>query len=101
MHASVFEYKRQFILYLVINVTCYANSSGSGSFERLSALAIPMDYLDKVFIGQLHSDHFGDLGDFWVGGVISNRRRPLRVWGPSGSNSEYGTKYAVQKMQES
>lgn len=73
---------------------------GSGSFERLSALAIPFDYLDKVFIGHLHSDHFGDLGDLWVGGVISNRQRPLRVWGPSGSKPEYGTKYAVEKMQE-
>lgn len=73
---------------------------GSGSFERLSALAIPMDFLDKVFIGHLHSDHFGDLGDLWVGGVISNRQRPLRIWGPSGSKPEYGTKYAVDKMQE-
>ena len=73
---------------------------GSGSFERLSALSIPMDYLDKVFIGHLHSDHFGDLGDLWVGGVISNRQRPLQIWGPSGSKPEYGTKYAVEKMQE-
>ena len=73
---------------------------GSGSFERLSALSIPMDYLDKVFIGHLHSDHFGDLGDLWVGGVISNRQRPLRIWGPSGSKPEYGTKYAVERMQE-
>lgn len=73
---------------------------GSGSFERLSALAIPMDYLDKVFVGHLHSDHFGDLGDLWVGGVISNRQRPLRIWGPSGSKPEYGTKYAVEKLQE-
>ena len=73
---------------------------GSGSVERLSALAIPFDYLDKVFLGHLHSDHFGDLGDLWVGGVISNRQRPLRVWGPSGAKPEYGTKYALQKMQE-
>ena len=73
---------------------------GSGSFERLSALSIPMDYLDKVFIGHLHSDHFGDLGDLWVGGVISNRQRPLRIWGPSGSKPEYGTRYAVERMQE-
>lgn len=73
---------------------------GSGSFERLSALSIPFDYLDKVFIGHLHSDHFGDLGNLWVGGVISNRQRPLRIWGPSGSKPEYGTKYAVEKMQE-
>ena len=55
---------------------------------------------DRVFIGHLHSDHFGDLGDLWVGGVISNRQRPLRVWGPSGSKPEYGTKYAVDRMQE-
>lgn len=73
---------------------------GSGSFERLSALSIPFDYLDKVFIGHLHSDHFGDLGDLWVGGVISNRQRPLRIWGPSGTKPEYGTAYAVEKMQE-
>jgi ribonuclease Z len=59
-----------------------------------------MDYLDKVFIGHLHSDHFGDLGDLWVGGVISNRQRPLRVWGPSGAEEKYGTKYAVERMQE-
>ncbi len=73
---------------------------GSGSAERLSALAIPYDYLDKVFIGHLHADHFGDLGALWVGGVVSNRQRPLRVWGPSGSKPEYGTKYALEKMQE-
>ena len=73
---------------------------GSGSFERLSALYIPMDFLDKVFIGHLHSDHFGDLGDLWIGGVIGNRQRSLKVWGPSGSQPKYGTKYAVEKMQE-
>jgi ribonuclease Z len=73
---------------------------GSGSFERLSALAIPFDYLDKVFIGHLHSDHFGDLGDLWVGGVISNRQVPLRVWGPNGAKPEYGTAYAVEHMEK-
>jgi ribonuclease Z len=64
---------------------------GSGSAERISAMKIPYDYLDKVFIGHLHSDHFGDLGDLWIGGVIGNRQRPLRVWGPSGAKPEYGT----------
>jgi len=73
---------------------------GSGSAERLSGLAIPYDYLDKVFIGHLHSDHFGDLGDLWVGGVISNRQVPLRVWGPSGSKKEWGTAYALEHMQK-
>lgn len=73
---------------------------GSGSAERISALKIPYDYLDKVFIGHLHSDHFGALGDLWIGGVIGNRIKPLRVWGPSGAKPELGTKYALQHMEE-
>ena len=73
---------------------------GSGSAERISALKIPYDYLDKVFIGHLHSDHFGDLGDLWIGGVIGNRIKPLRIWGPSGSKPELGTKSAVGHMEK-
>jgi ribonuclease Z len=73
---------------------------GSGSTERISALKIPYDYLDKVFIGHLHSDHFGDLGDLWIGGVIGNRIKPLRVWGPSGHKPEFGTKYALEHMEK-
>ena len=73
---------------------------GTGSAERLSALKIPYDYLDKVFIGHLHADHMGDLDALWVGGVISNRQRPLRVWGPSGSEDRLGTRHAVEHMQE-
>jgi len=73
---------------------------GSGSAERLSAMKIPYDYLDKVFIGHLHSDHFGALGDLWIGGVIGNRLKPLRVWGPSGDKPELGTKYALEHMEK-
>lgn len=74
--------------------------AGLGCAERLSALNIPYDYLDKVFIGHLHADHIGDLDAIWIGGVISNRQRPLRVWGPSGSKDELGTKYMVDHMQK-
>ncbi len=73
---------------------------GTGSGERLSAMKIPYDYLDKVFIGHLHADHFGDLDALWVGGVLANRQRPLRVWGPSGSEERLGTKHAVKHMEE-
>jgi hypothetical protein len=65
---------------------------GLGSAERISAMKIPYDYLDKVFIGHLHADHIGDLDALWIGGVISNRQRPLRIWGPSGDKKELGTK---------
>ena len=73
---------------------------GTASGDRLSAMKIPYDYLDKVFIGHLHADHFGDLDALWVGGVLANRQRPLRVWGPSGSEERLGTKHAVEHMKE-
>jgi ribonuclease Z len=73
---------------------------GTGSAERISAMKIPYDYLDKIFIGHLHADHFGDLDAMWVGGVLANRQRPLRVWGPSGSEERLGIKHAVKHMEE-
>ena len=71
---------------------------GAGSHERIAAQKIPYDYIDKVFIGHLHVDHFGDLGSFWLGGTTMNRLTPLRIWGPSGSKEELGTKYMVDHM---
>jgi ribonuclease Z len=73
---------------------------GAGAAERLSSLQIPYDYLDKVFIGHLHADHFGSLGELFIGGALMGRQKPLRVWGPSGRTPELGTAYAVQKLKE-
>jgi ribonuclease Z len=73
---------------------------GSGSAERLSSLQIPYDYLDKIFIGHLHADHFGSLGEMFIGGALMGRQKPLRVWGPNGRSPELGTAYAIQKLKE-
>jgi ribonuclease Z len=73
---------------------------GTGSAERLSAMKIPYDYLDKVFLGHLHSDHFGDMDALWVGGVVGNRVNKMRVWGPRGHKPEYGTAYAIEHMEK-
>ncbi len=73
---------------------------GYGSVQRLSAMKIPMDYLDKVFIGHLHMDHMGDLDALWIGGVKMNRTFPLRVWGPSGATPEMGTKHAIEGLRQ-
>ena len=73
---------------------------GTGSAERLSSLQIPYDYLDKIFIGHLHADHFGSLGELFIGGALMGRQKPLRVWGPNGRSPELGTAYAIQKMKE-
>ncbi|MHC4350603.1 MAG: hypothetical protein ACYS15_19040, partial [Planctomycetota bacterium] len=72
---------------------------GQGSVSRIAAMKIPMDYLDKVFIGHLHMDHFGDLGALWIGGVKMNRTYPLRVWGPTGPAPEFGTEYAIDGLR--
>jgi ribonuclease Z len=73
---------------------------GTGSAERISSLQISYDYLDKIFIGHLHADHFGSLAEMFIGGALMGRQIPLRVWGPSGRTPELGTAYAVQKMKE-
>jgi ribonuclease Z len=73
---------------------------GTGSAERLSALQIPYDYLNKVFLGHLHADHMGDLPALWVGGTISNRTVPLEIWGPTGSEPQYGTKHAIDGLKQ-
>jgi ribonuclease Z len=73
---------------------------GSGSAERISALQIPYDFLDKVFIGHLHGDHFGDIGALFVGGGLGGRHGPLRIWGPSGSTPELGTAVAIEHMEK-
>ena len=69
---------------------------GTGSMVNIAALMIPYDFLDKVFITHLHTDHWGDLGTLWAGGWTAGRTGPLKVWGPSGATPEMGTAYAIE-----
>jgi ribonuclease Z len=69
---------------------------GSGSMVNVAALMIPYDFLNKVFLTHLHTDHWGDLATLWAGGWTAGRTGPLKVWGPSGATPEMGTKYAVE-----
>ena len=69
---------------------------GTHSMGNTASLMIPYDYLDKVFLSHLHTDHWGDLATLWAGGWTAGRTQPLRVWGPSGKTPEMGTKYAVE-----
>ena len=73
---------------------------GTGSAERISAMQIPYNFLDKVFLSHLHTDHFGDLDALFVGGALAGRQKPLRVGGPSGATPERGTKYAVEHLRK-
>ncbi|MGI9571543.1 MAG: guanitoxin biosynthesis MBL fold metallo-hydrolase GntH [Desulfobulbia bacterium] len=75
---------------------------GNGSFERIHALGIPLDYLDKVFITHPHMDHMADLATFYMTGPQNNRSVPLRVWGPGGGGMrpEWGMKTAMAHMEK-
>ena len=71
---------------------------GSGSHANIQALMIPSDFLTKVFLTHLHTDHWGDLASLWAGGWTAGRTRPLEVWGPSGAREDMGTKYGVEHL---
>ena len=68
---------------------------GSGSMANLAALMIPYQYLDKVFLTHLHTDHMGDIDSLWAGGWTAGRPNELKVWGPSGMTPEMGTQYSM------
>ncbi|MEJ2137423.1 MAG: guanitoxin biosynthesis MBL fold metallo-hydrolase GntH [Desulfofustis sp.] len=73
---------------------------GSGSMRNINSLMIPAEYLTKVIISHLHTDHFGDLASLWAGGWTAGRPVPLEVWGPSGQTPEMGTKYALEHFMK-
>ena len=71
---------------------------GSGSMRNVMALNIPADFLTRIFLSHLHTDHWGDLAGIWAGGWTGGRTKPLEVWGPSGAREDMGTKYAVENF---
>ncbi len=71
---------------------------GTGSMANVAGLMIPYDYLDKIFLTHLHTDHMGDIDALWAGGWTAGRTGPLKVWGPSGLTPELGTKYAMESF---
>ena len=73
---------------------------GTGSMEKLYALGIPLDYIDKVFLTHLHADHMGDLPAFYhlwpseqplraSAGLGAGRRRHASGVGDKGSDGQH------------
>jgi ribonuclease Z len=69
---------------------------GTGANANMAALMIPFDFLTKVFLSHLHTDHWGDLPGLWAGGWTAGRTVPLEIYGPSGAREDMGTKYAIE-----
>ncbi len=73
---------------------------GTGSMRNIASLMIPYEYLTKIFLSHLHTDHWGDLTSIWAGGWTAGRPVPLEVWGPSGQTPEMGTAYAIEHFMK-
>jgi len=69
---------------------------GSGSMRNIASLMIPHEFLTKVFLSHLHTDHWGDLDSLWAGGWTAGRPVPLEIWGPSGATEDMGTAHAIK-----
>ena len=48
---------------------------GTGSAARIASLHIPYEFLNKIFISHLHTDHFGDFSAYFVGGWLAGHER--------------------------
>ena len=68
---------------------------GTGSQANFTAQMIPFDFVTKIILSHLHTDHWGDLPSLWAGGWTAGRTVPLEIWGPTGETEDMGTKYAV------
>ena len=69
---------------------------GTGSMRNINSLMIPAEYLTKIILSHLHTDHWGDLASLWAGGWTAGRPVPLEVWGPSGMTPDMGTAHAIK-----
>jgi len=69
---------------------------GTGSMANVASYMIPYQYLDKVILSHLHTDHMGDLDALWAGGWTAVRPGGLKVWGPKGLHPELGTAAAIE-----
>lgn len=63
--------------------------AGRGALQRLTQLQVRWQDIDGLFLTHLHSDHVVGFPDLWLTGWLVNpgRNRPLRVWGPKGTEN--------------
>jgi ribonuclease Z len=73
---------------------------GTGCAPNLSLLDTSWNEFDKLFLSHLHSDHFGDFGAMYVAGILAGRTKPIRIWGPSGTEPELGARAAIEHIEK-
>ncbi|MEO8614863.1 MAG: guanitoxin biosynthesis MBL fold metallo-hydrolase GntH [Luteolibacter sp.] len=73
---------------------------GPGCWRNITALQVPMQMINDIFITHLHADHYGELPYIYAFSAWGGRWKPLRVTGPSGRTPENGTKAMIEGMKK-
>ncbi|QYX30488.1 guanitoxin biosynthesis MBL fold metallo-hydrolase GntH [Sphaerospermopsis torques-reginae] len=73
--------------------------AGPGVAANYTALGVPYSRMDRIFLSHLHCDHITDLAYIYGQGSMYDRKTPLRIWGPSGKESKFGTNAFVESMK--
>ena len=73
---------------------------GPGCWRNITALQVPMQMINDIFITHLHIDHYGELPYIYGFSAWGGRWKPLRVTGPSGRTPENGTKAMIEGMKK-
>jgi len=73
---------------------------GIGSLRNYNSFSIPFNTINHVFFSHLHMDHMSDLPYFMMFRPIQGGWTPLHIYGPSGSEPQYGIAYMIDRMME-
>jgi ribonuclease BN (tRNA processing enzyme) len=73
---------------------------GIGSLRNYNSLSIPFNTINHVFLTHLHMDHVSDLPYFMMFRPIQGGWTPLNIYGPSGSEPQYGTTHMIDNMMK-
>ena len=72
---------------------------GPGCLRNITAMQIPWQCINDIFLTHLHVDHYGELPYLYAFAPWMGRWKPLRVHGPSGITKDLGTKAMIEGMK--
>lgn len=92
--------RAQFSNLLIVNGTQYLVDAGDGVMRRLAQAKRNYTDIGQVFLTHLHGDHTGGLANMLVVAWQFNRREPIEIYGPPGTNEVVDGALAFNRVDE-
>ena len=73
---------------------------GIGSLRNYNSFSVPFNTINHIFFTHLHMDHMSDLPYFMMFRPIQGGWTPLHIYGPSGSEEQYGISHMIHHMMK-